>query len=360
MAPAVTETHIRLKRIRRNLARKLAPQGQADRPVAENAKKDIRRVLIIRPVHSLGNLLGLTPVLTEIEAVLPEARVDILAGVPVLRDICRHYPQVNEIIILPRRAARHPFRLLSGLRRMRRQSYDLALDPSAWSSTARNLAALSGARHLIGTGAPGPLPEELDTLHFAHLPVNLLRHHLPWARSRQELPQPRLDLRLQAEERAQGRQKLQAIRGQYGLDRPRVLALFTHATWNKAYPAAWWRAFHSALKIHAEDYDFIEILPAHGESRLDFRLPTILSLDIRELGGILANCDGFVGADSGIAHLASASGIPTYSLFSVTEPEIWRPYGPDDQAVETTQMTPEEIAAAIHTELTRERVNIDR
>ena len=48
---------------------------------------------------------------------------------------------------------------------------------------------------------------------------------------------------------------------------------------------------------------------------------------LRLLAGILAHCRNFIGNDSGIAHLASALGIPCLALFGPTLPKHWAPLG---------------------------------
>lgn len=41
----------------------------------------------------------------------------------------------------------------------------------------------------------------------------------------------------------------------------------------------------------------------------------------------LCHCQGFIGNDSGITHLAAMLGVPTLALFGPTDPRVWRPYG---------------------------------
>ncbi len=47
-----------------------------------------------------------------------------------------------------------------------------------------------------------------------------------------------------------------------------------------------------------------------------------------ELIALLAQCDGFIGNDSGAAHLASALGIATVAIFGSTSPQRTGPLGP--------------------------------
>lgn len=44
-------------------------------------------------------------------------------------------------------------------------------------------------------------------------------------------------------------------------------------------------------------------------------------------GQLVRRAAAFIGNDSGVTHLAAASGIPTVALFLATDPAIWRPLG---------------------------------
>ena len=51
------------------------------------------------------------------------------------------------------------------------------------------------------------------------------------------------------------------------------------------------------------------------------------SLPLTELAQQLSGCDGFVGHDSGISHLAAALGVPTLVLWGESVEAVWRPQG---------------------------------
>ena len=74
------------------------------------------------------------------------------------------------------------------------------------------------------------------------------------------------------------------------------------------------------LKSNLPDVNFVEILPVENISQLNFSIPSYYSKEIRDIAGIIANTSVFIGADSGMMHLATSSGTATLGLFSVTNP----------------------------------------
>ena len=73
-------------------------------------------------------------------------------------------------------------------------------------------------------------------------------------------------------------------------------------------------------------------------------------LPLRVLAALLARAGAFVGNDSGVTHLAAASGAPTIALFGPTDPRLWAPVGPHVEVIHGRTMdgiAVEEVAAAI-------------
>jgi ADP-heptose:LPS heptosyltransferase len=50
--------------------------------------------------------------------------------------------------------------------------------------------------------------------------------------------------------------------------------------------------------------------------------------NLRQLSAVLGQCALYVGNDSGITHLAAASGTSTLAIFTATNPKVWAPRGP--------------------------------
>ena len=84
-----------------------------------------------------------------------------------------------------------------------------------------------------------------------------------------------------------------------------------------------------------EDYNLLEILPVENVSQIGFRAASFYSKNIREIGAVLANTTLFIGADSGIMHLANAAHTTTLGLFSASSLQKYEPYCNGSQGVDT-------------------------
>jgi exopolysaccharide biosynthesis WecB/TagA/CpsF family protein len=51
------------------------------------------------------------------------------------------------------------------------------------------------------------------------------------------------------------------------------------------------------------------------------------------LAGILAKSDLFIGADSGVMHVAAAAGTPVVAVFGPSNPDAWSPWTPDGKSI---------------------------
>ncbi len=63
-------------------------------------------------------------------------------------------------------------------------------------------------------------------------------------------------------------------------------------------------------------------------SRINSVVPCLADLSLTDVLGLLGCAHGFVGNDSGIAHLAGAMGVKTVVVFGPTNPVVYKPVGP--------------------------------
>lgn len=324
--------------------------------VGELSPRDIFRILLLRPNHRLGNTLLLTPLLIELERRYPGAEIDLVTGCEAADEVFSGFRQVRRIHQLTRRPGHHPLHLVRTLLRLRRNHYDLAIDGTRGSRSGRLLLFLSGARHLLG------LPESQRELHvggsawqtaLAHAPNHFSLDGVYALRCAMGLPfldkdpaWPPMRIHLRAEERACGHTLLTDLLGHEPDGNRQVIALFPNATGDKRLCGDWWLTLVDALVAAHPRLCFIEILPAHGQSQLQSRFPAFYSSNVRRMAAVLAQCNGYISADCGVMHLASAAGVPTLGLFTRDNLARYRPRGPHDDALRVAGCTPTEVAAA--------------
>ncbi|RZJ31464.1 MAG: hypothetical protein EOO48_02045, partial [Flavobacterium sp.] len=78
--------------------------------------------------------------------------------------------------------------------------------------------------------------------------------------------------------------------------------------------------------------------------------------NIREIGAVIANTEAFIGADSGIMHLASAVKTPTIGLFSVTDETKYKPYNEKSAAVNTNKLRIDDCFSVLNEALTAKKL----
>ncbi|MBB6183557.1 glycosyltransferase family 9 protein [Oleiagrimonas soli] len=300
----------------------------------------IHRILVCRPNHRLGNTVLISPLLRELEALYPGAEIDILGAGCAAETLFGTRFQIRRIVSLPRRIPRHPLRALRLIRSVTHDRYDLAIDACLQSNMGRLLLGACSARYKIGfpydaeAGTPLASYHHGCPEHFALRNVHLLRVALGCASTREW---PRLHVGLDPLELTRGKCVVDAI-----LDSPAdapeqrpVLGIFANATGDKRYPEDWWQDFVATLRERQPDVRIVDILAEHGLSQLPGTAHPFFSRNLRKLAAVLANLDGFISADCGVMHLASAVGTPTLGLFSRDNAAKYAPYGDLNRAIHT-------------------------
>lgn len=328
------------KGLTRLLTRGIGSSANHQQPYTIN-KEDIKRVLICRPNHRLGNQLLITPMIREVMNTFPNAGIDLFVKGGIGTVLFRNYDQVEKIIMLPKKHFKELWQYLKGWTYIKSQNYDLVINFDHTSSSGRISTRLAnGSYKFFGEADKAVAELYEDHRQVAKYPVYGLRHFLrtEFDPSAQE-PVPGLDLRLDAEELARGKEALDKLTE----NSRKTICIFTFGTGAKCYSESWWEDFHSKLKEKFSAYNIVEVLPVENVSKIAFRETAFYSRDVREIGAFIANAEVFIGADSGIMHLASSVQTPTVGLFSVTDPERYAPYDNGSLAVNTNEMDADAI-----------------
>jgi len=314
--------------------------------------REIRSVLIGRINGRLGNTLFLTPMIERLHALLPAAQIDLAVSYPNAVTLLAGMPGVRRVILFPHKGRRIIPQYLRALRQLRETHYDLAVDPTPFSTSGRLLLSVTRARFRLGFKVPSQwaplthaIPVPAQVMHQGRQSAYLVSTALGgvW-----EPDAIRLWLPLAPQEISAARSTVEAALARCGVAGagPRV-GFFAHATGLKTLPAPWWAKFWTALLALHPEIVPVEFLP--GMTAVP-TVPGFAALHLRsqrELTAAIATLQMFVSADAGPMHLASTTDTPTRGLFLVTDPVLYGPLKSTDRSIGVAQRTPEEVAAEV-------------
>ncbi|NDJ00043.1 glycosyltransferase family 9 protein [Flavobacterium sp. LaA7.5] len=301
-------------------------------------KDEVKRVLICRPNHRLGNMLLITPLVQEVERTFPDCKIDLFVKGNLAPIIFSNYTSIDRIIKLPKKHFKELFRYIGEWIAIKKTRYDIVINVNKNSSSGRlSTKAARGYYKFFGDVDESYTAKYSDYCHIAKYPVYNFRYYLSilGITERENAEMPTLNLKLSETELAEG----QRILAELVKDDRKTISIFTYATGNKCYSKEWWEDFYTTLQErYADEYNIVEILPVENVSQIDFKAPSFYSKDIREIASVIANTAFFIGADSGMMHLASASQTPTVGLFSITKANVYTPYNESSTSINTNKL----------------------
>ena len=323
----------------RKKATKFLTSGLLDkRSVNLSDTSEIKRILITRPNHRLGNQLLITPLLKEVHEQFPDAHVDLFLKGNLGYMIFKNYEYVGDIICLPKSHFKKLGVYISCWIKLTFKTYDLVINAEASSSSGRLSTKIARAQHkFFGFERELNIISTADALHISKYPIYSLRYFL-----NQPLvakPLPGLELKLSDAELTRGSSLIAPfINPDFS-----TICLYTYATGEKCFSSTWWQDLYEALQNQFPDCNIIEALPVENISAFDFKLHAFYSQNIRELASFIAQTTLFITGDCGIMHLAAATQTPTVGLFNVTSKEAYQPYNPGCLGIDTNQKLPKDI-----------------
>jgi len=310
-------------------------------------KNEVKRVLIIRPNHRLGNQLLITPLVQEITEIFPDCKIDLFVKGGLAPIIFENYQNIDKIIKLPKKHFKQLFQYIQGWLKLRSRRYDIVINVVNGSSSGRLSTKFTNAKFKFYGDDENDLQLKYpDYKHIAKEPVYGFRcflSKLGIAVANKEVPT--LDIKLSSSEMVAGEKIVQSLTGN---KEGKTICLFTYATGAKCYTESWWLEFYERLKSEYPNFNIIEILPVENISKIAFKAPTLYSKDIREMASVMANSDVFIGADSGIMHLASSAKAPVLGLFSVTSLGMYTPYGNNSKGLDTNKLSIDDLIKEIN------------
>ena len=289
--------------------------------------RDMPRILLIK-TSSLGDVVHNLPVVADIRAHLPQARIDWVveesfAAVPQL-----HAGVERVIPVAVRRwrrtlNERSTWREIGQLRKtLGATSYDAVIDSQGLLKSALIGLFAHGRRHGHDwSSAREPLASLFyDRKH----PIPRGRHAV--VRNR-ELAAAALDYRLPATLPDYGIASSAAPTQLGNLPDDYVVGLHASSRASKLWPTAYWVTLGHYLAAHGIGLLLPWHSPAEHERAQDIARQVASAvvlprLPLDAIAAVLGQARGAVGVDTGLTHLAVALGIPTVALYTDTDPAL--------------------------------------
>ncbi len=306
----------------------------------------VKKVLICRPNHRLGNNLLLTPLVNEITIIFPNSEIHLFTKGDISDIIFENYKDVVKLIKLPRKPFTNLIEYLTCWLSILDDNYDIVINSNNQSSSGILATKLSKSKYKFYNILNDKLTHLEDYKHHAKNPIYNLRYQFKNQLDRVNKTIPKLDLKLRDYEIINGGKLLKSM----FRDQKPIISIFTFATAEKCLSKNWWSNLYSKLK-NFENYNILEILPAENLSQIDFVSKSYYSRDIREIASVMYNVKIFIGADSGMMHLAHASKTKTIGLFNVTKPEFYGVYGNGNISVDINNTSITKLINLIESEL---------
>lgn len=305
-----------------------------------------RRILVVK-LADLGDVITVTPALRALRTTFPYARIVTLvtAGtVPVLAGS----PNVDGVLTFDKFAydrplnALHPPTLLAAVRlawELRRQRFDTVVIlhhlTTRWGALKyAALALATGARCRVGldNGRGWFLTHRAKDsgfgaqheVEYALEVVGLLGAHTD---------DPRLEVPISPADAAYAREMLDP-------DGPRPLIAIHPGSGGWSLARRWepggFAAVADALaERHGARIVLVGTASDNVERVVSEMCTRALNLagrtTVGQLAAVLRHCDLFIGADSGVMHVAAAAGTPTVAIFGPTNPLAWGPWLPPER-----------------------------
>jgi heptosyltransferase III len=229
----------KLNTARRKFMRSLTKNiGKGNQSIGQHTNIAVKRILICRPNHRLGNLLLITPLVQEVISTFPNARIDLFVKGGIAPTLFREYKEVDQIISLPRKPMKALRKYLGVWVALKKRQYDLVINVDKGSSSGRiSVNIANAACKIFGDEFEAGFQLYPDYQHIAKQPIYNFRNVLHYfGISNEGKPLPAMDLRLTPEEITAGKKILTNL---VNNERP-TICIFTFATGPKCYPPSWW------------------------------------------------------------------------------------------------------------------------
>lgn len=308
----------------------------------------VKKILIVRPNHRLGNTLLLTPLIKDVSNIFPYAEIHLFLMGSLGEIVFENNKYVTKIIRLPRKPFKNLLIYFESWFSLFKEKYDISINANHISSSGKIAVKLSDSNYKFYNHFNENISHYSDYNHNAKNPIYnfrfVIRKKMKFVLNKNI---PLLEINLREYEIENGKKIIDSL---FNNNKP-VISIFTYATGDKCLSQDWWYLFYNKLNQKFTSFNILEILPIENISSINFSARTFYSKDIREIASVMSQSVIFIGADSGMMHLASSSPITTIGLFKSTNPELYGVYGNNSVSVDTNTLNNDNIIDLINNKL---------
>ena len=284
------------------------------------------RILVIQ-FRRIGDVLLSTPVIKALKHHRPSTHLAFLTELES-RSLMETNPYLDQLLVWDKRKYNEPGYLLRNLKELRKQKFDTVIDLQGSPRTALT-AFLSGAVRRVGFDYrwrklfySQKVKRDNRPKYSSAFKLDILK---PFSITASDL-QPELYLTNQArawQERYFAKYKLNDQQLKIAVS-PLSRRFYKRWPLEKFGQLCGWLQDRFAVRII--------LIWGPGERLIAERVaqlagPQILISDqtssLLDLGALLEGCDLFLGNDNGVKHIATAVGIPTFTIYGPSDPVSW-------------------------------------
>jgi ADP-heptose:LPS heptosyltransferase len=323
-----------LKRHLTGLVGRLASWRRLDAPPP--GPGGVRQLLVIRQHNQMGDMVLALPTLHALRRAYDRARLTFLTA-PLCEELLTGHADIDRLLVFRKKEMFRPWNLLRFLAKVRRPRPDLAivLGTVSFSTTSALLAWASGARFRAGVSSQRFGHDLSKALFHVELPMGRegtheVEHNLAPLRGlgiEPAVEDPQLSPQIEASQAAAAF----LAREFSDSDGPVVVVHPGAGKIENIWPvdrfadvAAILQRDMGARLVVSEgprDATFVTALLERCPGAVRWSAPLGTTL------GILGQADLFLGNDTGMAHVAAATGVATVAVFGPTDPLRWSPAG---------------------------------
>jgi heptosyltransferase-3 len=317
-------------------------------------RERIDRILLVRGIFRMGNVILAAPAIELLRKNFPQARIDFV-GPPIAKRLFQNL-SLGNFYEISRSFPKVTWSYFTLIKKLRARRYDLAVDVSGSSAAMGSfIVGLSGARWRAGTRGKWDRWFNLRASRpkannkYANLPLILAELGF-----KTEPCFPALALTDQEREQAGER-----IRDMLPKEPGPVVGIFVGGRTARGKRWAPENFVEVAAGLnHAGVRTVIFIGPeerrlaGYFAAALPRHNAVVFEPDARKFAALVGSCDLFITCDSGPMHLACALGVRTVAIFLKDDMARWAPPAELAQVLyRTTGATPQDVLAACDTEL---------